>query len=528
MMECPDTLPKFKLIADSDIETTMVDTTIEDMDVLSETCRNSLHHLAAYDSTQQIPEGTSGNELLNSDNMCSVMSTDNCEENTELSTYMQHCLPKTIFEYNVGDTDRTRDEIDSKKEFDSCIESSHDMCLYANFTGKTFSDLVNHDTMMPDTHKHVNQDLDAQHNLRCSIYTSVIDEIDTNLEKNTCVTDESNSSVERNTCITDESNTNLEKNIYVTDENNTNLERRTCITDETDTNLERKTCITDETDINLERNTCITDEMDTNLERNTCVTDETDTNLERNTCVTDESDTNLERKTCVKDEIDTDLERKVLVTNQITGTNSDIKTFVTDEIATDLGRKTSVTDEIDTDSERKAFETDEFDTNLENNSSKTEQNDTVSGRQTYLNPKKGATCIQSENRLGIPVIGEDRDSYDVTDSFHFKSSENVTNDGLFKRDSDCVESNAVPDNSSVTVACSELVTATPLEGFSEKEALVAAFGILLVIMCIEIYNFSSKPSEETNLLERTDDLGLNLLFQTEEVPGTSREGNNTK
>ena len=61
----------------------------------------------------------------------------------------------------------------------------------------------------------------------------------------------------------------------------------------------------------------------------------------------------------------------------------------------------------------------------------------------------------------------------------------------------------------------ESVTDEAAEYLSEKESCFVVLGTLLVIMCIELYSSSSKHirARETDLLESSDDLGLNLLFE---------------
>ena len=55
------------------------------------------------------------------------------------------------------------------------------------------------------------------------------------------------------------------------------------------------------------------------------------------------------------------------------------------------------------------------------------------------------------------------------------------------------------------------------EYLTEKESCFVVLGTLLVIMCIELYSSSNKSvrATETDLLDSSDDLGLNLLFRDE-------------
>ena len=66
----------------------------------------------------------------------------------------------------------------------------------------------------------------------------------------------------------------------------------------------------------------------------------------------------------------------------------------------------------------------------------------------------------------------------------------------------------------------DIVTDDTTEYLTEKESCFVVLGTLLVIMCIELYSSSNKhigavTAVETDLLESTDDLGLNLLFKDE-------------
>ena len=55
----------------------------------------------------------------------------------------------------------------------------------------------------------------------------------------------------------------------------------------------------------------------------------------------------------------------------------------------------------------------------------------------------------------------------------------------------------------------------PNEGFPEKDPFLAVLGTVLVVMCIEIYIIANKHfKKETDLLEGTEDLGLEWLFQS--------------
>lgn len=61
------------------------------------------------------------------------------------------------------------------------------------------------------------------------------------------------------------------------------------------------------------------------------------------------------------------------------------------------------------------------------------------------------------------------------------------------------------------------------EYLSEKDSCFVILGTLLVIMCMELYASSNKHTHasETNLLETSDDLGLDLLFRNEGKPWRS-------
>ena len=63
----------------------------------------------------------------------------------------------------------------------------------------------------------------------------------------------------------------------------------------------------------------------------------------------------------------------------------------------------------------------------------------------------------------------------------------------------------------------DIVTDDTTEYLTEKESCFVVLGTLLVIMCIELYSSSNKHVvvTETDLLESSDDLGLNLLFKDE-------------
>ena len=62
------------------------------------------------------------------------------------------------------------------------------------------------------------------------------------------------------------------------------------------------------------------------------------------------------------------------------------------------------------------------------------------------------------------------------------------------------------------------------ESEPEKDAFLTVLGTLLVLLCIEIYSSANKTErEETDMLERTDDLALDQLFQAE-LQGASQEG----
>ena len=61
----------------------------------------------------------------------------------------------------------------------------------------------------------------------------------------------------------------------------------------------------------------------------------------------------------------------------------------------------------------------------------------------------------------------------------------------------------------------------------EKDAFLTVLGTLLVLLCIEIYSNANKAErEETDMLESSDDLALDLLFHADltELQGASQEG----
>ena len=65
------------------------------------------------------------------------------------------------------------------------------------------------------------------------------------------------------------------------------------------------------------------------------------------------------------------------------------------------------------------------------------------------------------------------------------------------------------------------------ESEPEKDAFLTVLGTLLVLLCIEIYSSANKAErEETDMLESTDDLALDLLFHADltELQGASQEG----